>query len=188
MEKAVTTESAPVSESLAFRVQGSDVTPYTVTFTRCADTLSATCDCLAGRAGKGSCKHRLRILEGSIEGITCGNQSVASQVTEWLRHCQRGAGLLRAETTFSKAEPRRVAKAVGVVFTGFDQASRKLLEADADAAGLRVCKSVDKACLYLVAGPNAGPAKLAKARAQGATVINEEAFSTMIRTGELPEG
>lgn len=173
-------------ESLVFRVQGSDTKPYTVTFTRSADTVSATCDCLAGRAGKGSCKHRLRLVEGSTEGITCGNVLAASQVAGWLAHCERGPGL-RPAPAVENARARRVAASEGVVFTGFARAARTLLEAQACASGLRVCKSVDKACLYVVAGPNAGPAKLAKARAEGLLVITEQAFVAMIQTGELPQ-
>lgn len=74
-----------------------------------------------------------------------------------------------------------------IVFTGFGAVRRAELERQADAAGLRVVKGVTVALVFLCAGPNAGPAKLAQARRQGVYIVREAALADFLETGELPD-
>lgn len=78
-----------------------------------------------------------------------------------------------------KAEPK-----LEVCFTGFDMARRVMLEAMAAEHGLLVRKSVTTQLDYLVAGRNAGPAKLAKAEDQGVLVLDDYGFQIMLHTGD----
>lgn len=74
-----------------------------------------------------------------------------------------------------------------ICFTGFSQETRAELEAIARSAKLEVVHSVTKHLQYLCAGPNAGPAKQAKAQAQGVIVLTVEAFRRLLETGEIPD-
>ncbi len=67
-----------------------------------------------------------------------------------------------------------------VLFTGFRAGRRAELEELAIAAGWDVRVTVGPTLDYLVAGPNAGPAKIGKAEGDGVTVISEEMFRTMV--------
>jgi DNA ligase (NAD+) len=73
-----------------------------------------------------------------------------------------------------------------VCFTGFSTADRAQLEAFAESVALKPVSSVTKGLFALVAGPNAGPAKLQKARTQGTRVMTQEQFLAFTETGELP--
>ena len=73
-----------------------------------------------------------------------------------------------------------------VCFTGFSVFDKDRLEALATEAKLKVATSVTKGLLFLVAGSNAGPAKLKKAREQGTSVIDEAHFLQFLQDGELP--
>lgn len=88
-------------------------------------------------------------------------------------------------------EPPRLRRAnderAHIIFTGFAKTQRATLEAKAAAAGLRVCKTVTRGCLYLVAGPNAGSSKVADARSLSAYVLSENQFHRLLATGELPD-
>lgn len=67
-----------------FLVQGSAPEPYVVSFRRRdAKNISACCTCPAGESGM-SCKHRIRILRGIIEGIVSKNTADVSTVAGWL--------------------------------------------------------------------------------------------------------
>lgn len=87
--------------------------------------------------------------------------------------------------------PPPVKKSAGhgpeIVFTGFPSVQRAHLEAKAVSVGMTVCKSVTKNLSYLCAGPNAGPTKVATARAQHVFIVSEPQFLTLIETGELPD-
>jgi len=72
-----------------------------------------------------------------------------------------------------------------ILFTGFPAVQRANLESKADAAGLKVVKSVTTRLTYLCGGPNAGPSKLAHARAQGSFILTEPGFRHLIETGEI---
>lgn len=74
-----------------------------------------------------------------------------------------------------------------ICFTGFSASDRTRLEAEAQEAHLDVVKSVTTELRYLVAGPNAGPSKLQKAKAMSIAVMSAEQFHAMLETGELPD-
>ena len=67
-----------------------------------------------------------------------------------------------------------------VAFTGFDVATERELIAKAKAAGFFVRKSVTLTLSFLVAGPNAGPSKLATAKGLNCPVISVEEFHAKI--------
>lgn len=71
-------------EEIVFRVQGSAAEPYVVQFKKDGSNLIAKCDCPAGVIGQ-SCKHRLRILDGSNEGIISGNADEIERIVAWLK-------------------------------------------------------------------------------------------------------
>lgn len=70
-------------EEIIFTVQGSASEPYTVIFLKNGPNLTARCTCPAGVVGQ-YCKHRIRILEGSDEGIVSRNESAVNTVVSWL--------------------------------------------------------------------------------------------------------
>jgi hypothetical protein len=73
-----------------------------------------------------------------------------------------------------------------IAFTGFASDKKRALEAKAKGADMKVRAGVTKHLEFLVAGPNAGPTKLSRARAQGCTIMNEKQFHSLIDNGELP--
>ena len=73
-----------------------------------------------------------------------------------------------------------------VCFTGFSVGDKERLEALALDSRLKVVSSVTKKLLFLVAGENAGPAKLKKAQEQGTPVIDESRYLRFFEDGELP--
>lgn len=70
-------------EAAEFLVQGSAPEPYRVLFQRNGKNLSAYCTCPAGEEGM-HCKHRIRILQGSTEGIVSHNERDVALVAGWL--------------------------------------------------------------------------------------------------------
>lgn len=74
-----------------------------------------------------------------------------------------------------------------VLFTGFAKVQRGVLEQKSDAAGLRVVQSVTQRLAFLCAGPNAGPAKVEKAREQNVYIVTEPELLRLLKTGELPD-
>ncbi len=73
-----------------------------------------------------------------------------------------------------------------VLFTGFKSADRTRLEQVAKAHGIFIRKGVCHGLSFLVTGYNAGPAKVADAKREGATVLDEAQFLRLVDTGELP--
>lgn len=69
--------------------------------------------------------------------------------------------------------------ATTVLFTGFSRTRKAELEAAARAAGWVVRSTVGPTLDYLVTGPKAGPAKIAKANELLVTVIDEEVFELL---------
>ena len=67
-----------------------------------------------------------------------------------------------------------------VLFTGFPAARRDELEELAEMFDMTVRKSVTQGLDYLVIGPNAGPSKMEKAEAAGATVIDDAGFIELL--------
>jgi hypothetical protein len=74
-----------------------------------------------------------------------------------------------------------------VLFTGFKASGRTRLEKLAEDHKYIVRKSVSHGLTYVVGGYNAGPAKIADAKREGAMVMNEAEFVRLLDTGELPE-
>ena len=72
------------SDTFEFPVQGSAAEPYVISFRRRDDNnISAYCTCPAGESGM-SCKHRVRILRGLIQGIVSPNTADVITVAGWL--------------------------------------------------------------------------------------------------------
>lgn len=75
-----------------------------------------------------------------------------------------------------------------ICFTGFGDERRFELERAARSVGLRVRNNVSIRLHYLCAGPNAGPAKLKKARAQGVRIVSAEGeLAALLAEGNLPD-
>lgn len=74
-----------------------------------------------------------------------------------------------------------------ILFTGFSSVLRLALEEKSIFSGLYVCKTVTKSLSYLCTGPNAGPAKVEKSRAQNVYIIDENQLHLLLETGELPD-
>ena len=77
--------------------------------------------------------------------------------------------------------------AMEILFTGFPADERSTLEEDAESYGLVVRKTVTKNLDFVCAGPRAGSSKLAKARAQGCTILDEDDFWSLVEDGVMPE-
>lgn len=82
---------------------------------------------------------------------------------------------------------KRQIKGPEVCFTGFGVTERQDLESRALAGGLHVVTSVTKGLMLLVAGANAGPAKIEKARTGGISVLDRAEFDRFLETGEIPD-
>lgn len=80
---------------------------------------------------------------------------------------------------------KRRLKGPEVCFTGFGNTERQELESIASEHGLHVVTSVTKGLMLLVAGTNAGPAKLQKAREGGIAVFDRVGFEHFLKTGEI---
>jgi DNA ligase (NAD+) len=74
-----------------------------------------------------------------------------------------------------------------VVVTGtFVQWSREQAEAEIKARGGKAPGSVSKKTTAIAVGADPGSAKLAKAQELGVPILDEEGFSRLLETGELP--
>lgn len=69
-----------------------------------------------------------------------------------------------------------------VCFTGFTDDEKMFLMDKATGAGFIVRNSVTSKLTILVAGSNAGPSKLAKARHQSCTITDAEGFLASLET------
>lgn len=74
-----------------------------------------------------------------------------------------------------------------VCFTGFAKQARSDLEQLATDSGFIVRKAVTRNLHILCAGGNAGPKKVADAKADGAAILLESEFIDLVKTGELSE-
>jgi hypothetical protein len=90
----------------------------------------------------------------------------------------------RAPRSHIKARPSKVQKPE-IHFTGFPTAKKKRLQALATERGMQVRETVTQGLDYLCTGPNAGPTKVAKAKAQGIILLNEQQLGRLWETGEL---
>lgn len=82
--------------------------------------LSARCTCPAGVVGQ-YCKHRIRIFEGSGEGVVSGNEAEVATIVSWLTGTDVESALKQlreAEDRFEKAKneisslKKKLAKAI----------------------------------------------------------------------------
>ncbi|QXN26690.1 hypothetical protein KVP08_009105 [Shewanella putrefaciens] len=74
-----------------------------------------------------------------------------------------------------------------VCFTGFAKQTRSDLEQLATDSGFIVRKAVTRNLHILCAGGNAGPKKVADAKADGAAILLESEFIDLVKTGALSE-
>ena len=120
---------------------------------------------------------------------------------------QRVTMILRSKTNLSDDEIAQLSDAEGwrliytlkppksqvqkktnqICFTGFSPSEKDRLGQLAAADGLDVVKSVTQSLAYLVTGPNAGPAKLKKAREQNVIIMEEGQFAKFLLDGETPD-
>lgn len=118
---------------------------------------------------------------------------------------ERAAAILAANTDLTKAEiavlstpeawriiyslrtPKTPDHRLEVCFTGFGASRRGELEELASAKSFKVVTAVTKQLAFLIGGENAGPAKLAKAAAQGVQVLTAEQFVKLAEHGEVPQ-
>lgn len=71
-------------EEIIFKVQGSKIEPYEVTFIKTStNNLSAYCTCKAGKNGQ-NCKHRFSIFEGKQQNIISANIEDVKIISSWL--------------------------------------------------------------------------------------------------------
>ncbi|MPY25153.1 BRCT domain-containing protein [Shewanella sp. YLB-07] len=75
--------------------------------------------------------------------------------------------------------------ALEICFTGFAKQQRKDLEELATESSFIVRKAATKNLHILCAGGNAGPKKVATAKADGAVILSPEGFIQLVRTGEI---
>ena len=88
-------------EEKGFQIQGSEDEPYRVIVRRFdSGSLGVSCNCRAGTVGT-LCKHRVRLLLGSDEGIVHGSEHLQT-VMEWFA----GSELLRAVESMREIEKR----------------------------------------------------------------------------------
>ncbi|MBI2381488.1 MAG: hypothetical protein HYV16_12115 [Gammaproteobacteria bacterium] len=85
------------------------------------------------------------------------------------------------------SDTQREGRPAQIVFTGFPSVQRSVLEQRATDAGMDVRKSVTQGLDFLCGGPNAGPTKLEKARAQRVYIMTQAQFLALLETGELPD-
>lgn len=67
---------------LSFLIQGSQLEPYQIKFSRKGSHLRAICTCPAGVMGQ-ICKHRLALLRGDATGLVSGNESDLHQMPDF---------------------------------------------------------------------------------------------------------
>ncbi len=106
----------PGAVRVVFSVRGSTPDPYTVTITKSGDNITARCTCPAFRNGL-HCKHRVRILAGSAEGIVSGNQDQVEVVRSWLPGSdveKALAELTEAERSHATTKGEEVKRALGL--------------------------------------------------------------------------
>lgn len=72
-----------MSKQLNFTVQGSEPSPYIVTFIRTGNHLRATCTCAAGLIGQ-YCKHRFNLLSGEVTALVGDNGAEVKELPAML--------------------------------------------------------------------------------------------------------
>ncbi|MCE8002551.1 BRCT domain-containing protein [Billgrantia ethanolica] len=97
-----------------------------------------------------------------------------------------GEHLLNGPSVATVAPRQAKSRPLEILFTGFDAEARAELEGEAESEGMKVRKSVTQNLDFLCAGPNAGPSKLAEAKAKGVVVMSETEFLDFLDTGVVP--
>lgn len=134
--------------------------------------------CLSRRATR---TFRLDRVQGDITSEISGE---VQEPWAWARGLAKPKSKPATSTPAPQSTPAPdpAAEQVGeVLFTGFARAERDALEQLADAHRWRVRKSITKNLTVLVAGPRAGEAKLAQARAAGVQVMDKGAFELLCK-------
>ena len=85
---------------------------------------------------------------------------------------------------YANATPRKE-RLIQICFTGFSASEKTELANLAQGHELSVATSVTKDLAFLCVGESAGPAKLAKATAQGVTLLTRSQFEHLLATGEV---
>lgn len=107
------------------------------------------------------------------------------RVREYLDGCD---SLLKGPSATPPPKPARQAAPASrpqMLLTGYGAAQRKALESQAADAGLCIVQTVTKGLTFLACGPNAGPAKIEKARSQGVYIVADQHLQALLQTGEL---
>jgi NAD-dependent DNA ligase len=102
-------------------------------------------------------------------------------------HIENSPPQERPQSSRSYTRRLNTSGAPEICFTGFKKTDKIKLVEIAESEGMFVRDSVTKQLEFLCCGYNAGPKKIEKSRHQGAIVLNEEQFLTMLKTGEIPE-
>lgn len=126
-----------------------------------------------------------------IKGSSSGNSEVRTFRKDRIAEYLDGAAAC-LERPYERPPPRLVKEQPvdqrpQILFTGFASTLRVALEEKSASSGLHVCKTVTKFLSYLCIGPNAGPAKVEKSRAQNVYIIDENQLHLLLETGELPD-
>jgi len=90
-------------QKIEFLVKGSASEPYRVTIENRNNSVAAYCTCAAAENGT-FCKHRVRILQGSEEGIVSGNTKDIQVAMNWLKGSELEKVILSIETKEKELE------------------------------------------------------------------------------------
>lgn len=72
-----------MNDSIRVLVQGSEPSPYTLTFAKDGQNLTASCTCRAGEVGI-YCKHRISVLTGDWRKVVGGDIGRLEEIRSWL--------------------------------------------------------------------------------------------------------
>lgn len=98
-------------EEIIFKVKGSSLEPYKVTFTKNKNNINAFCTCPAGENGQ-YCKHRFAIMAGDSKAVVSPNKEQVLVVKSWLIGSELEEALIRlteAEHQHDMAKERLIA-------------------------------------------------------------------------------
>lgn len=126
-----------------------------------------------------------------IKGFSEGDGAIRSfrkdRIVQYLEACDAKLVIPFSAPPPKPSREKHIDERPQILFTGFAKVQRATLEARSVSAGLRVCQSVTTQLAYLCCGPNAGPAKVEKARQQRVFVLSEAELHLLLETGELPD-
>ncbi|MCF6303067.1 MAG: hypothetical protein L3J13_07705 [Devosiaceae bacterium] len=104
---------------LSFKVKGSAPEPYKITIEKVGSSLTALCNCPAGKKGT-HCKHRLKSFKGNNEGVVGGDVERIFEVPQMLIGTDVEASLrelegLETKLSIVKKDVSKAKKALGRV-------------------------------------------------------------------------